>query len=305
MAGSGNIIGTAPSEADRVDGASTGASTFENRTYSYLRTAIVCLLVSLGVAVFYESWRQDGFLPSVSAYYYTPAQSIFVGALIGLGACTIALKGTTVVEDVFLNIAGMFAAVVAVVPTSRGHDFEEAVRACKKETADQNCPSVQALTEATEASVKNNVAALIAVAVLGLLATILIARRLKRAAPAYREPAWGFWVAVPILLALAVAFFAFTEWFINHAHYVAAVGLFVCILVVAMENATRGEGKRLPSSLKVSNRYSWIAWAMVVVAGGGIVLLVAGAISLFILEILVALLFAVFWAVQTVEQLPG
>lgn len=301
MAGNGNTRTALP----EADGPSTDASTFENRTYSYLRTAIVCLLVSLGVAVFYESWRQGGFLPSVSAYYYTPAQAIFVGALIGLGACTIALKGTTVVEDVFLNIAGMFAAVVAVVPTSRGHDFEEAVRACKKETADQNCPSVQALTEATEASVKNNVVALIAVAVLGLLATILIARRLKRAAPAYKEPAWGFWVAVPILLALAVVFFKSTEWFINHAHYVAAIGLFVCILVVTMENATRGEVKRLPSSLKVSNRYSWIARTMVLLAAGGIILLLAGIITLFILEILVALLFALFWAVQTVEQLPS
>jgi hypothetical protein len=35
-----------------------------------------------------------------------------------------------VVEEVFLNLGGMFAAAVAIVPTSRGEDYETAVRAC-------------------------------------------------------------------------------------------------------------------------------------------------------------------------------
>src|ERR1700754_2253801 len=73
-------------------------------SYLYLRTAIVLLLVGLAAAVFYQYWQQGGpLLASVSAYYYTPAQVIFVGSLIGLGACMVALKGMTVVEDVFLN----------------------------------------------------------------------------------------------------------------------------------------------------------------------------------------------------------
>ena len=69
--------------------------------------------------------------PVHSAYYYTPAQAIFVGALIGLAACMIALKGTTPVEDVFLNLGGVFAAVVAIVPTARDADYQAAVRACQ------------------------------------------------------------------------------------------------------------------------------------------------------------------------------
>jgi hypothetical protein len=75
------------------------------KSYRYLRTAMVGLLVCLAVAVVYRSWRQGDLLGSVSAYYYTPAQAIFVGALIGLGTCMIALKRTTPVEDVFLNPA--------------------------------------------------------------------------------------------------------------------------------------------------------------------------------------------------------
>src|SRR5262245_15979308 len=101
----------------RVGGAALGTDDTWMKSYRYLRTAIVGLLVALGVAVGYQTWRQDfDLLGSVSAYYYTPAQAIFVGALIGMAACMIALKGTTAVEDVFLNLGGMFAAVVAVVP---------------------------------------------------------------------------------------------------------------------------------------------------------------------------------------------
>src|SRR5215207_981942 len=89
------------------------------KSYRYLRTAMAGLLVCLAAAVVYQSVRQDDLLGSVSAYYYTSAQGIFVGALIGLGACMIALQGTTLVEDIFLNLGGVCAAIVAVVPTAR------------------------------------------------------------------------------------------------------------------------------------------------------------------------------------------
>jgi hypothetical protein len=215
-------------------------------------------------------------------------------------------RGNDSVEDVFLNIAGMFAAVVAIVPTSRGNDFEQAVEACKKDPmTDQDCPSVSTLEAATKANVENNMWALLAVAVLGVLASFFIARRLRRADPDYKEPRWGFWVAGPILVAAAATFIWATEWFIDHAHYIAAVGLFVCILIVAVANATRGEEKKVPASLKVANRYAWIAWTMVLVAAVGAGLLAFDQISLFLLEIVIALLFAVFWAVQTFERLPA
>jgi hypothetical protein len=101
-------------------------------TYRYLRIATVLLLVALAAAVFYQSSQQGSFLASVSAYYYTPAQAVFVGALIGLGASMIALQGLTDAEDQFLNLGGIFAIVVAIVPTGRGADFNSAVRACRE-----------------------------------------------------------------------------------------------------------------------------------------------------------------------------
>jgi hypothetical protein len=95
--------------------------------------ALVALLVGLAVAVLWQTYRQGGkILDSVIAYYYTLAQGIFVGALIGLGACMIALRGGNVPEEVFLNLGGMFAAGVAVVPRSRGTDYRTAVEACRR-----------------------------------------------------------------------------------------------------------------------------------------------------------------------------
>lgn len=312
------------------------------KSYRYLRTAIVGLLIGLGVAVLYQTWRQGWhLLSSVSAYYYTPAQAIFVGALIGMGACMIALKGTTDVEDVLLNLGGMFAAVVAIVPTARGADYKAAVRACKqaagplltqKASSGPDCPTVRALADATSANVENNMIALLVVGALGLLATGLFALRDResrqivdrsgnlRAAP--NTPRKGselkFWLgfgAALLLFALAAAaFWASTEWFIDHAHYIAAIGLFACIVVVAVVNARRHQARQRdavpggqpvrPVARTVSHyRYTFVASAMVIVAVVGIVLMVVKVITLFWLEILVAALFAVFWMVQTVEQL--
>lgn len=293
------------------------------KSYRYLRTAMVGLLVGLGVAVGYQTWRQ-GFdlLGSVSAYYYTPAQAIFVGALIGIAACMIALKGTTAVEDVFLNLGGMFAAVVAIVPTSRGEDYESAVRECEQaagpllsERASTafDCPSVQALAEATRANVENNMVALLVLGGLGILATGLFALRER---PGSRQKFWwGFGASIAVYAAGAVAFITSIEWFIDHAHYIAAAGLVLCVFVVAVANVRRHQGEQAGGdqglgqtvggllSPRRNGWYAWIARAMLVAAVGGALLWYFDVITLFWLEISVAALFALFWMVQTIEQL--
>ena len=68
----------------------------------------------------------------IAMWAFLASDCLPFGALIGIAACMIALKGTTPVEDVFLNLGGMFAAVVAIVPTSRGVDHRTAVRACEQ-----------------------------------------------------------------------------------------------------------------------------------------------------------------------------
>ena len=119
--------------------------------------------------------------------------------------------------------------------------------------------------------------------------------------------------------------------FIDYGHYVAALGLFACVVIVAVANAWRrqqpashqfppGAGKRRipafasaasggfrpPANLMIGSParmdlYAWIAWVMVIVGAGGIALAWSGVISVFWLEIVVAGLFASFWLVQTLD----
>jgi hypothetical protein len=292
------------------------------KSYRYLRLAMVGLLIALGVAVGYQTWRQDfDLLGSVSAYYYTPAQAIFVGALIGVAACMIALKGTTAVEDVFLNLGGMFAAVVAIVPTSRGEDYESAVRECqqaagplltdKAQTA-LDCPTVQALAEATRANVENNMVALLVLGGLGLVATALFALRDRTGSR--QKFWWGFGASAAVYAAGAFSFIASIEWFIDHAHYLAGAGLVLCLFVVTVANVRRqqdeaggtgGLGQTVGALLSPGRHdwYTWIARAMVVAAVGGAALWYFEVITLFWLEVSVVALFALFWMVQTIEQM--
>jgi hypothetical protein len=300
------------------------------KSYRYVRTAMVALLVCLAAAVVYQSWRQGDLLGSVSAYYYTPAQAIFVGALIGLGACMIALKGTTAVEDIFLNLGGVFAAVVAIVPTARDADYRAAVRACEeadtpllteRASTELDCPTVQALADATRANVENNLSALLVVGAVALLAALFFARqdgtlRGHGGTRRLRNFAWGFGVASVLWLAGLVVRFRSLQWFVDNAHFVAAAGLFLCILVVALVNARRVEGEpaddvpRVQQSAEAvgalvtprrQDRYIWIARLMVLVAVGSIVVKLADFITLFWLEIAVAALFIAFWIAQTLD----
>ena len=310
-------------------------------SYLYLRMAIVLLLVGLAAAVFYQSWQQGApLLASVSAYYYTPAQAIFVGALIGLGACMVALKGMTVVEDVFLNLGGIFAAVVAIVPTSRGADFKALIRACKEAEGqvlagstpgDPDCPAAQALEDATRANVENSLVALLVLGFLALVIAVVFYVRGTKGALDRRWILLGLVVAGAVWVLGLAARLWFMPTFIDYGHYVAALGLFACVVIVAVANAWRrqqpavtsfpqaqasggsppsppppGGGSRPPANLMIGSParldlYAWIAWVMVIVGAGGIALAWSGVISVFWLEIVVAGLFASFWLVQTLD----
>ena len=317
--------------------AQRGGSETIAKSYRYLRLAMVGLLLCLAVAVLYQSWRQGwNLLGSVSAYYYTPAQALFVSGLIGLGACMIALKGTAPVEDVFLNLGGVFAAIVAIVPTGRNADHRAAVRACreagtpllteKASTTGLDCPTVEALEDATKANVDNNLFTLLVVGAVALLASLVIAWRdgtLKRRADrdakrTKRNFLWGFGVALGLWLAVLILRLASLQWIIDNGHWIAAVLLFVCIFVVAVANARRvereksGDGpqRAVKESLDAARgliamqrpgQYIWIARLMLLVAAVTLALWRANVITLFWVEALVFLLFMLFWTVQTFE----
>jgi hypothetical protein len=309
------------------------------KSYRYLRLAMVGLLLCLAVAVIVQIVNQ-GWPPleSVSAYYYTPAQAFFVGGLIGLGACMIALKGTTLVQDIALNLGGAFAVIVAIVPTGRHVDEQAAVDACKEagtplltENASTQlaCPTPPALENATTANVDNNLWALIVVGAFALGAALYVAWRDGTLADGdakrdfWRGFRWasGLWLAV-----LFARLVLFPEWVITNAHWIAAVLLFVCIFVVGSVNALQVKreksgkpSRKTPSTgeavsqtagdliavfgeNKRNDWYIWIARGMLLVAAVTIPLwLFTDLITLFVVEGAVFVLFMVFWTVQTFE----
>jgi hypothetical protein len=307
------------------------------KTYTFLRMALVALLVGLGAAVIWQTYRQDWrILDSVSAYYYTPAQGIFVGALIGLGACMIALRGGNTPEEVFLNLGGMFAAGVAVVPTSRGSDYRTAIEACRqadsplltqKGAGGFDCPTVRALEEATRANVQNNLVALVVVGALALAVTWFLASRDTSPRGGTHSLAfrWGIWTSAALLAVTAVLLVVNLDVIVADYHFACAVGLFVCIVAVAVSNAVRHEridvagaglamavpGLRAgmtalrPEAGRRPNLYARFAWALLAVAVVGVIAVRAGVVSLFWLELVAALLFILFWLAQTFAELPS
>jgi hypothetical protein len=250
----------------------------------------------------------------------------------------IALKETPAIEDIFLNLGGVFAAIVAIVPTARDADYRAAVRACReagtpllteKASTGLDCPTVQALEDATKANVDNNLFALLVVGAVALLVSAVVAWRdgtLKRqadgdAAKAQAEFLWGFGVALGLWLAVLIARLASLQWAIDNGHWIAAVLLFVCILVVAWQNSRRvksvqpGDGSQERKSpmrrsldavgeLTDLRRRDWYIWArltLLVAALAFVLWWFADLITLFWVEAAVFVFFMVFWAVQTFE----
>lgn len=285
-------------------------------SYRYLRAAIVALLCALAAAVFYQTSTQGSLLQSVSAYYYTPAQAVFVGALIGLGACMIALQGLTPAEDMFLNLGGMFAIVVATVPTSRGGDFASAVQACRQGAGTltqqaapkaPDCPTVLALQDAARANVENNMAALLAVGGIALIlaaAILLMSGKLKRTP---RDRGWilgGFIAALVIWIAGLIALAVSVSWLADHAHPIAGIGLLAMVVAVAGANAGRRGATLSVRRIAPSPWAGAYSLTAIAIVAGTVILVILWqlhAISLFWVEIVAAFLFIVFWLIQTIE----
>lgn len=293
-------------------------------TYRYLRIAMAVLLGSIVVSVLYEVAQnpESCLQRSISAYYYTPARAIFVSAVLALGVCLVSLRGNTRIEDAFLNLAGMFAPVVALVPTPNpGTCTSNSLFGLPLSglgladlTDEQRALAVETLQDARNDAVLNNMTALfVAGAGCLLVAFAMLVRGWSRSGGLPR------WVSPPIALSAALiyglALFAFVRdetLFIKNGHNWSAVPMFVCIVVVVGLNG-RGLGRKkikdasargdvLPRVRAYGNRYAQIGVTMVVSAG---LIALAGSNGfghwVFTVEAVLLLLFLYFWVLQTAE----
>ena len=95
-------------------------------TYFGLRVGLAVIGIALPLVVLFAGgvlhhvWLE----PSISRYYHTEGLSylttrdFFVGGLFAVGACLYLYKGFSTKENVALNLAGVFALLVALLPTA-------------------------------------------------------------------------------------------------------------------------------------------------------------------------------------------
>jgi hypothetical protein len=251
------------------------------KTWRYLRIAMVVLAFGLFVSVAIEWLRVDGhcWQESISAYYYTPVHNFFVAVLMSIGVCLFCLKGSTDTEDTLLNVAGMFAPVVALVPTA----------------AKDSCLSVLVSVRNVKA-IENNVTALIIIGGIGLL--ILIGLAFKN--PPTKTERKGFIAAASVWLAATLIFFLDEDLFIDNAHYTAAVLMFLCILAVVCINAMAHSKDPSPK-----RKRNWSAVLAATMLGSSAVILLAAAFGfdhwVLVIEAVLIFLFGAFWIIQTDE----
>ena len=266
------------------------------RTFRYLRIGMVVLVGLLGVAVILEVRSSGHLLDSLSAYYYSPAHSVFVASLCAIGMCLIVYRGRTDLEDLILNACGFLAFVVAFVPTT----IDTSV----------SCSNSAAFCRVPPATVEANVSALLWVAAVSLALGFLISIRQSGAAagslvtPSTRI---AFFSLLAGFVALAIFFLGWRQQFLKVGHYGAAGLFFVGIVIVVWQNGRRlGSdgwlGPRMTSQFV--NRYAVGFYVMI---ASSVVLIIAARLKLYPhgllwLETSLILQFAFFWVTQTIEQ---
>ena len=261
-------------------------------TYRGLRLATVVVVVLLGAAVLAQAIPAGCWQTSISAYYWTAAHAVFIAALCVIGTCLIVYKGSSDLEDAALSFSGFLAFVVAFVPTAR----------------EPLCggPGLPA-DVVVGPGIRNTVGALLIAGVVGEIASLL-ARRSRRHAvdPEHPEPARPFlaWSTLrPAALAVgAVVYLALPGQLETRGHDVAAVTMFVGIIVVVVANARSSRRAGRPE--RYVRAYGAVAVSMALTLVGIVALHVSVPTwehAIIVVEALLIVEFAIFWLVQTVE----
>lgn len=269
-------------------------------TYRHLRIGMILAVVLLATSILIQHGEEARrcWQTSISAYYYTPVRAIFVGGMIAVGFALIVIQGRSTVEDIFLNVAGMFAPVVAIVPTAEG---DTCLRFGEKKTPAQASAAEEVL-DSVKGNIDNNMESLLVIGFLGLVVALVLAILVNRS---MKEPVRrlrrGTRISLAITLGLLlVGWWALERWdsFYTRAHGFAAVAMFVALIgAVACKALEKLGGLR--------NAYFWIyaSVAVLMAVGGAIyVLKLGGAHTVFVLEAWEIALFAAFWIVQTREN---
>jgi hypothetical protein len=268
------------------------------RTYRYVRIGIAAIVLVIGVAVGFAI-REVGVLPSISAYFYSPAHNAFVGALVAASFGLFALSGRGV-ERNLLDAAALLAPIIAVVPTPmQPGGIPGFAATCPGDTT---CVPLE-----VRAGVGNDVATYLVVgAVLVVVALVIRTRQ----GLAWRQIAASVLVTTAVLLVVCLTWTFARDAFLAFGHFVATGLFFLVIAAVAVWNAfphaTDPRWVQPSRALAVTNIV--IATALVIDMIVLVVLVARGEIPdappppVFACEFIALGLFAAFWILQSVQK---
>lgn len=273
------------------------------KSYRYLRIGMVLAVVVLFAAILWERSAnpKDCFQTSISGYYYTSAQAIFVAGLFVISFGLIVIKGRGV-EDIALNIAGVLAPLVAVIPTTDvGKCWREEPLPYPLLSKDPDAPHVFAPW--LRDNITNNMRALACGAVAALvLAGLVILLEKKYPGPPYLRIKSSDLASYAVMLAVVLLIVVFVVWrfddFLGHAHGPAAYTMFGFLALAIATNAWHDRRTHKPYAVA----YALIACAMGLTAAVLVGLFQDWDHMVLWLETVEIALFAVFWATQTVQH---
>ncbi|MWV50667.1 hypothetical protein GRS96_15440 [Rathayibacter sp. VKM Ac-2803] len=281
----------------RSDALGRGAPVSSQRTYRYVRVSLCAAVLLLGVGVVWHLIAL-GPLRSISAAYYTPARSVFVGALVAVAVALVVLAGRSV-RRYLLLLAGMIAPIIALVPVPL--DAGELPGAGCADGAARCLPA------GTVDEVAVGMLAYLTVSA-AVLAASVVFLALDRSLDRWAVLRCG----IAALLLAAVGLWSTQPSFGLVAHYAAAGAFFVLIAAVAGIHAAEvgAEGVTGPGSPVVYARcYAALAALIALVEVLLIALVATGSGAsllgdqwLLIGEAAALALFAAFWVLQTVEN---
>jgi hypothetical protein len=270
----------------------TTPSTSLQRTYRYARVGIAGCVLIIAVGVLTASIQLDRVLPSISAYFYSPARTVLVGALIAAGIGILTLSGRGL-ERGLLAAAGTVAPLIALVPTRIAPGAVPGVDApCPAQAA--NCIPVDQLT-----TVQNGVITYVIIGLAGVGVALAIAISTSRLRN--RAVLASISIALGLIIAVGASSLWLTAFVLYDGHIIFAGLFFVLISAVALRSVRPFSGERLRSR-SVTILFGVIGIAMAVDVAVLIIavpFLPAGGYAVLIGESIALGLFFVFWLLQS------
>lgn len=281
------------------------------RTHRYLRLSLVFVVFALLTSVVVETavttwepftlgWKP---LPSISHYFYTPARTVFVGALTAASLALLALSGRDRATTL-LDISALFAPLIAIVPTGLAN---------RQRIGGFECPdNVECVPVEFQGDMRLGVAVYVVVVVVAVIMMGVIRRRTHAPNPSARLVSTIAVITAAVLAALAFvpalnAHFPFNFWPVHSIHFVVTLLFFGTFAAVPILHARGPVAGETPPTARQRSIYRWISGLLiadlVLLLGAVLFRQIFGEIPVILVgEAVAVILFAAFWWVQTFQR---